>query len=83
MTPRTLPVGFCRAVNLPKRIALAMFGGISTRANRSHHQEQKIGDTVKHWSHVIPDGPAAAPLRDERKTRANLSSSNSNGLAGT
>ena len=85
--PRTPPLLLRRAVDLPTRMTSTIDGGNSPRAKRSATLKRtrlSLGESSngRKCSHVIPDGPPAAPFFADRKLRENSISSNSNGLWG-
>ena len=73
-SPRTLPLGFCKATRRPKAIAVAMVGGTRAWA--------RSWVTWPSWAVLVsssksnrsvsvgrPEGPGAAPLRARRRLR--------------
>ena len=85
--PRTPPLGFWRAVNLPNRTEFTMVVGVSALDNCSPNLKSNcasctVSNTNLKCSVVMPDGPAAAPRLDVLKLAKNFFSSNSNGISG-
>ena len=81
--PRTPPLGFCGAVRRPKRMASTHFTCAPARARSCANLQKRmvscsLSNNGRRWSAVIPEGPAAAPLRATRMFFAKMSWSREN-----